>query len=169
MHLDFSLEKLSGWIKSGENALDNTGSLTPEDLPDILEGTEYKFSSNLTGSEDSIFNDNVFKSLKGNGGLIEANGGTLDESDDLLLSNVLVKVVEKAKPGTTVWQGTTDAEGWYYANFFATGKKITYTVTADTNGNGKIDAGDKAQDFDLGGATKFAVTDFFGDWVGGAG
>jgi hypothetical protein len=42
-------------------------------------------------------------------------------------------------------------------------------VTADTNGDGKITGLDKSMDFDLGGATKFAVTDFFGDWVTGHG
>jgi len=173
MHLDFGLEKQSGWLKSEagglvdyEDAKDNpvVTSSDPAVLPTILEGTEYVFSSNLVGSEDSIFNNNVFKNLKGNGGFVHATNGTADESDDLLLSNVLVKVVEKAKPGTTLWQGNTDADGWFYANFGPTGKKITYTVTADTNGDGKLNGLDKSMDFDLGGPVKFAVTDFFGDW-----
>jgi hypothetical protein len=173
MHLDFGLEKQSGWLKGEagglvdyEDAKDNpvVTSSDPAVLPTILEGTEYVFSSNLVGSEDSIFNNNVFKNLKGNGGFVINNQGTLDTADDVLLSKVLLKVVEKAKPGTILWQGESDNDGWFYANFGPTGKKITYTVTADTNGDGKLNGLDKSMDFDLGGPVKFAITDFFGDW-----
>jgi len=170
IHLDFGQEK-KNFTKDGENALPYDSSSGKP----IIDNTEYKFDAafgaellgDLSDAEDSIYNDNIFKKLKGNGGLLKDTNKADDGADDLFVGNVLVKVVNKGN-NALVWQGKTDKDGWYYADFFATGKAATYKVIADTNGNGVFDSGDMAKDFTLGGATKYVQTDFFGDLPGGA-
>jgi hypothetical protein len=117
-----------------------------------------------SGAEDTVYNDNLFKKANGFMGFaIDANGA--GSEDDAFAAGMKVKIVNKAT-GATSWSGTTDADGWYYGSFFATGKATNYKVTADTNKNGVFDSGDKSFDATLGGATKYAQVDFFGDWPG---
>jgi hypothetical protein len=175
VHLDYGLEKQDGW-KLVDGSTDSTKDEKADSdagkgnfYDDIIDHGAYSFShvdEDGTSYGDVIYNDNMFKKLKGNGGSVGDKNTADDGSDDLFLSDVLVKVVTKANPNSVVWQGKTDKDGWYYADFFATGKATAYKVTADTNGNGVFDVGDVTKEFTLGGATKYVQTDFFGDWPG---
>jgi hypothetical protein len=164
MHLDFSLEKQTGWVKSGENALDNPNA--PGVQPTLLEGQEFEFSADvngslLAGSEDSIYNDNVFKTIKGIGGLFQS-----DESETVGLDEIAVQgqhlIIKDTKgAGTLMGDAYTDADGWYYAQFMATGKQAEYKVYWDQNNNNTIDVGEVSKTVLMGGAAgKWADADF---------
>ena len=167
IHLDYGEEKLNFTKGTADKALAFTGN----SQRDIQDATAYAFDHAFGGAPtspatDTIYNDNVFKKLKGNAGFVKDTNTADDGSDDAFLGNVQVKVVNKASPNTILWQGQTDNDGWYYADFSAPGKASTYQVTADTNGIDGFNSGDMMKEFQLGGATKYAQTDFFGDWIG---
>jgi hypothetical protein len=172
VHLDYDLEKKSGWVKSSpstgiDNALDNPNVSGTQ--PPIMDNQQYTFSadvngSDLNGSTDTIVNDNIFKNIKGIGGLIkDTNGAGTD--DDVFLANVLLKV-ESTLKGFQTQTTTSDADGWYFFNFAGeSGKPYKYTVWADTNNSGQIDVNDQKFIVDLGGNIKYQQMDFFGDWA----
>jgi hypothetical protein len=63
--------------------------------------------------------------------------------------------------GNVVGDAYTDDDGWYYAQFTATGKKSDYKVYWDQNNNNTIQAGELSQNVAIGGsAGKWANVDF---------
>ena len=131
IHLDYGLEKLSGWVKNGSTATYNT-TINPS-IPrvNIVNNTQHTFTSSIPNSTDAIFNTNEFKRVKGFGGLVKIKTGTVggvDQYDGL--------------EGATVqlWKGTqlietitTDVNGWYLSNYIHNGKAATYTVKVIAN------------------------------------
>ena len=141
LHLDYGLEKQSGWVKSSpssgiDNALDNPNLASV--LPDIRDNTAYTFSADvngvdLNGSTDTIINDNIFKTIKGVGGLFQS-----DRSDTFLspgLDHTAVKgqhiYILKASDNSVMGHAYTDADGWYFTQFLATGSKTDYKAVWD--------------------------------------
>ncbi|HEU5284469.1 MAG TPA: hypothetical protein VFU53_11690, partial [Burkholderiales bacterium] len=131
----------------------------------ILDGQEYDFSADangldIVGSEDSVVNDNIFKKIKGVGGLFQSDGDGLAPWDENPLQGQ--KVVVKDSAGNTAGTATTDADGWWYTEFLATGKASTYKAYWDQDGDGNVVGdGDPFKTTSLGGsAGKWAQVDF---------
>ena len=169
LHLDYGLEKQTGWIRSSpaagtDNAVDNPNLAGT--VPTILDGHEYEFSADanggdIVGSEDSIFNDNIFKKLKGVGGLFQADDSLTLDPDEIALEGQKVVITDS----TDVVRGTatTDADGWYYTEFLATGKLAQYKAYWDQDGDGNHleESADHIHSFAMGGsAGKWAQADF---------
>jgi len=178
MHLDFAAEKQTGWIKGeggniidGEDALDNPNYDNPNfvgpaigDNPNILEGTKFNFSAlingaQVTGSADTISNDNIFKNIKGMGGLFQAdNSSTIGVLDEIPVAGQ--HLIMKDSKGAVMGDAVTDADGWYFAQFMATGKATDYKVYWD-KGNDNSTAGDVYKTVMMGGsAGKWAEQDW---------
>ena len=173
VHLDYGLEKETGWNKSSpesgvDNAVDNNS--VPGDQPPIDDGHSYDFSaevdgSPLVGSEDSIINDNQFKNIKGAGGMMHSVDGSDPNADQTALAGQHVLVY---KDGDFMGDAWSDDDGWYYAEFMATGKQTGYTFVwdpmGDTNGNDPNSSGADdyvVDDVQMGGkAGKWAEVDF---------
>ena len=154
LHLDYDLEKTDGWQRSGETALgvNELGNL----YDDILEGTEYAFSHTVGGTlggEDFIFNDNIFKNIRGVGGIIT------DQNENPLEGETVLFYDSSGALRTTA---VTDEDGWYFGDFKATGKQAEYTVIWDSDASGGLTAGDQQQVVLLGGPIKYQNADFSG-------
>jgi hypothetical protein len=171
IHLDYALEKQTGWSKSSpstgiDNAIDNPN--VPGTQVPIMDNQEYTFSADvngedLNGSTDTIINDNLFKNIRGIGGLVKDTNDAGDTDDDLFMANVELKVTGPKGFTQTVW---SDADGWYFFNFAGEpGKPSKFTVTADTDRDG-IDGEDPTYIVNLGGSIKYQQVDFFGEWLG---
>lgn len=169
MHLDYGLEKQSGWSKSvdasgNENAVDNTNVAGVQ--PDILEKTNYQFSASINNvfqndSVDSIFNDNVFKNLKGVGGFVR----TANDHDPIGGQNVILLDSKGSKVGSA----TTDLDGWEFMTVNAPGKSANYTAFWDQDKNGVKDLTEPYQNITWGGSTKFVEVNFdYADHVVGS-
>jgi hypothetical protein len=166
MHLDFGLEKQTGWIKGGaggQDARDNP--LVTGKKPILLEDQQFAFSADVNGvgfkgSEDSIYNDNIFKNIKGLGGLFQtddtiATPGVPDETP-LAGQHLIVK----NSKGAFVGDAYTDDDGWYFLQLQAPGKKTDYRVYWDQNNDNSV-VGDSYKTTALGGtAGKWANVDF---------
>jgi hypothetical protein len=170
VHLDYGLEKETGYLWSSpvagtDNAVDNpnvTGT-----APTILDGHEYEFSAaangaDLVGSEDGIVNDNIFKKLKGVGGLFQGDESETLGFDETPLAGQKV-VVTDSTGAVVMGTATTDADGWYYTEFLATGKMAQYKAYWDQDGDGNHleEGSDHVHAFAMGGsAGKWAQADF---------
>jgi hypothetical protein len=127
IHLDYGLEKLNGWEKkNGNNAYYNRIINPTIPMVNILNGTAHLFDSTIPNSSDTISNTNEFKRVKGFGGLVKFQTGTLNG----------VPQIEGLEGATLeLWKGTTkvetmytDVNGWYLSTFVHGGKATTYTV-----------------------------------------
>ncbi|OYX44933.1 MAG: hypothetical protein B7Z02_03725, partial [Rhodobacterales bacterium 32-67-9] len=163
MHMDFSLEKTAPWLRSGENAL-NDVILSYDD---IMEFMNFMFDSSVNGSSDTISNDNIFKNIRGIGGLVTFDG--TDSSGNSLSFGLENQSILFTKAGDTsvIEQALTDADGWFFGTGVAKGKQQDYDVWWDVNANGIIDGGDQQQTVTLGGKIKFAEADWTLDQVTG--
>jgi hypothetical protein len=167
MHLDFDLEKRTGYIKGNETDPNVTGNGLGEDAldnpnvagaqPQIVEGSNFEFSAAVNGaaladSSDTIVNENVWKNIKGMGGLFQINFSNTEGLDEIALQGQ--HLIIKTASGTVVGDAYTDADGWYYAQFMATGKKTGYKVYWDQNNDGKITGNEVnlVKQTDMGGA-----------------
>jgi uncharacterized repeat protein (TIGR01451 family) len=162
IHLDYDLKRTTGYTKSSPSSgIDN--ALNPAaGLPDILDDADYTFYAEadgglITGSEDTVINDNVFKKSWGVGVLLQ---DPIDESP------IAGEAVSLTKPdGVTVMSGVTDEDGWYAWNFKHTGKAATYEVGWEvTTADGAAAAGaaigdDYDVDVVLGGSVKWQQVD----------
>jgi hypothetical protein len=181
IHLDYGLEKTSGWLKgglSGNDALNNgtvqfvdgdagDGTAAPENGA-ILDLHQYAFSADVdnvayAGSDDSIYNNNIYKNIKGIGGLFQADDtvATPGVPDETPLADQHLIMVKS--DGTVMGDAYSDEDGWYYAEFMATGKLTNYTVWWDQNNDGSWtdEAADHGKAVDMGGkAGKWAQVDF---------
>ncbi|MFZ9753028.1 MAG: hypothetical protein ACO3B3_05685, partial [Cyanobium sp.] len=155
MHLDYGLEKQTGWSKDSLNrpgyddAVDN-GNVNGSQ-PKILDDTAYTFSSNVLGSADTVFNDNIFKNIKGVGGtatLADTNAPLTDQS-----------IILKDSNGKTVGTARSDKDGWWFTNVNAPGKSSTYNVYWDKNNDDKV-TNDPKQTITWGGPVKYVNVDF---------
>jgi len=149
IHLDYGLEKTSGWKRSDLNAL-NVGATDPG-LQDInIENLwPHTFSADagavlIDGSEDTITNNNEFKRLRGIGGLVKWEG-TGDP-----VPGRTVRVYDAA--GTLLDTAETDIDGWYYfLTWVPKGKAQEYTVVEESGATKVVT---------LGGRVKWAQEDF---------
>ncbi|NBQ69541.1 MAG: hypothetical protein EBU46_12230 [Nitrosomonadaceae bacterium] len=166
MHLDYGLEKQTGWSKSvdalgNENAVDNPNVAGVQ--PNILEKTNYEFSASInnlfqSNSVDSIFNDNVFKNLKGVGGFAHTAG----THDPIGGQNMILLDSKGAKVGLA----TTDADGWEFMTVSAPSKSASYTAFWDQDKDGVKDVTEPYQNITWGGPTKFVEVNF--DYIVGS-
>jgi uncharacterized repeat protein (TIGR01451 family) len=164
MHLDYGLEKQTGWVPgaNGQDAVDNASYAGIQ--PSILEGTNYAFSalvdgSQLPASDDSIYNDNIFKKIKGLGGMSQINLKSTEGNDEISLAGQ--HFIVKDSKGALMGDARSDADGWYFSQFLATGKQTAYNVYWDRNDNNKVDAGEVYKSVQMGGAAgKWANVDF---------
>jgi hypothetical protein len=150
MHLDYGLEKQTGWVKSGTDNAEDNGNV-PGSQPTINENTAYTFSSNVTGSTDTVSNDNIFKNIKGVGGKTK-----LADTDDPLANQ---SIVLKDTNGKTIGTAKSDNDGWWFTNINAPGKSSTYNVYWDKNNDGTI-TNDPKQTIAWGGPVKYVNVDF---------
>jgi hypothetical protein len=147
IHLDYDLEGTKGWLRSGEDVLNDPDVITTVDgqevLGDILNLADYTFSASTTdssgveadlaGSTDTVQNSNEFKNIKGIGGLV------LDQNDDGIVG-AQVQVVETANPNVVLETMTTDENGWYLSEYVHKGKATSYTVKLlDQDGSTVLD------------------------------
>ena len=171
LHLDYGLEKQTGWVKSSpstgiDNALDNPNLADVKQA--IMDNTAYNFSALvngglLSGSSDTIINDNIFKNIKGVGGLFQSDRSGDSDADHTAVQGQKIAIF-KVSDGSLQGTATTDVDGWYFAQFLATGSKTSYQAVWDQNGNGNyaedITAG-RVKVFDMGGsAGKYAEASF---------
>ncbi len=165
MHMDFGVEKQTGWVRgglNGEDALDNPNVAGVQ--PKLLEHSAFAFSaeidgSDLVGSEDVIYNDNIFKNIKGMGGLFQADDSKVEGNQEVAIKGQ--HIIIRDSKGALMGDAYTDADGWYFAQFLATGKATGYNAYWDVNNNNKIDAGDLYKATTMGGAAgKWANVDF---------
>jgi uncharacterized repeat protein (TIGR01451 family) len=127
IHLDYGLEKLNGWVKSGSNANYNLTINPTMPKVNIINNTPHTFTSSIAGSTDSIFNVNEFKKVKGFGGLVMIKTGLVDGVP--AYQGLLGARVELRNPaGTVIETMTADADGWYLSNYIHNGKAATYSV-----------------------------------------
>ena len=116
VHVDYGAKSLSGFVKSGANAL---GTST---IPTILDQTWYEFSWSNDPTqgfwEPKIQNLNVFKKDPGIAGLVSASDGTG-------IANARVDI---SGQGITTTYAYTDQDGWYVFEFKYTGKPVTVTL-----------------------------------------
>jgi hypothetical protein len=147
MHLDLGPEKETGWIREGgtDNAIDNPLVTSPNHA-DLDEGTAFQFATLINGtvltdSQDVIYNDNIWKNLKGMGGTFQIDQSGSEGLDEIAIQNQHVIIFDSKN--NRMGDAYTDADGWYYAQFMATGKKTDYKVYWDQNNNNVIDTGEK--------------------------
>jgi hypothetical protein len=134
LHLDYGLEKTKGWEKSRNDAL-NDPEINPElDGVDILHLTDHTFDSSIPDSTDTVQNNNVFKRIRGIGGLVQeeidlGGGSTTIEP----IEGITVEV--RNANGDLLDTATTDEDGWYFfLDFRHKGKAATYTVSVPSLG-----------------------------------
>ncbi|HJT61997.1 MAG TPA: hypothetical protein VJ797_09975, partial [Burkholderiales bacterium] len=171
VHLDYGLEKQTGWVKSSpvsgtDNALDNGGVNGTQ--PAIMDGHSYDFSAladgyAIDGSSDSIINDNTFKNIKGLGGLFQADESGTEGLDQTAVKGQHLGIFKS--DGTFMGDAWTDEDGWYYAQFNATGSKTNYKVVWDQDGDGNyaehLSQNDHVKTVEMGGnAGKWVNVDF---------
>lgn len=119
-----------------------------------------EFTSYDDGS-DTVFSTNLFKKLKGLGGMFLADESTTLGADETPLQQQHIIVVKSV--GTIMGDASTDEDGWYYTEFMATGKMTDYTVWWDQNDDGNWDDEplDNGKVVQMGGkAGKWAQVDF---------
>jgi len=175
LHLDYGLEKQNGWTKSGENAINDPAVNPVLSGISIVEPTSHTFSSSIDGTadNDTIVNDNVFKSVKGFGGMAEIKGldanrdGDFLDADDITFPVAGAKVELWNKAGTTKLDTAfTDQDGWYFMpNFVHKGKTTDYMVklVADSAGADGITYAAAQKTTTIGGSDKFGEGYFFVD------
>jgi hypothetical protein len=162
IHMDYGLEKLNGWVKSGANANYNLTINPTMPKVNIVNNTQHTFTSSIPGSTDSIFNTNEFKKVKGFGGLVTIKTGMIGP----------VAVYEGLEGATVqLWKGTqlietmmTDVNGWYLSNYIHKGSSTTYTVKVLAN-TGHVGAATftyplQSQSVAVGGSLKFGEGNF---------
>ena len=175
LHLDYGLKTTTGYAPNdnsdtgGKDAVDGTdGNGNPVTVEDgqmydfshqVGEWTDNNNNSMIDPGElvsfdsgaDGVESTNAFKNLKGEGGLFQNQDG-----DALTGQHIMV-----FKDGDQIGDAWSDEDGWYYAQFMATGKMTDYTVVWDENANGVLDDSDHAVDVPMGGhAGKWAQADF---------
>jgi uncharacterized repeat protein (TIGR01451 family) len=138
IHLDYGLEKTDRWIKQGSNA--NTDTTIYPTRPNIKDLTPHTFkayvnaalpSNLISGSTDTVYNQNEFKQVRGFGGLVyQWNDGL---NDYIPVPGAKVRLYK----GTNLLETmTTDNDGWYLSNYVHKGKAATYKLALlDANGN----------------------------------
>ena len=131
IHLDYGLEKLNGWVKTGDNAVSNTTVNPTIPNVNIVNNTPHEFDSTVPDSSDTISNTNEFKKIKGFGGLVYIQTGT-DAYGPIYAPLQGAKV--------ELWKGTqklgtmfTDADGWYLSSYVHKGKEATYRLVLVAN------------------------------------
>jgi hypothetical protein len=143
IHLDYGLEKTKGWEKSGDNALYDAADFDPS-YPDIMNLTSHPFDSSIPDSSDAISNLNVFKRIKGFGGLVLLYG--TDEP-------VVGAQVNLYGPDGWIETMTTDENGWYQSEYVHKGKEAVYTLTLLSSGD--------SQSVTVGKSVKFGGADYY--------
>jgi hypothetical protein len=161
IHLDYGLEKSNGWTRSGENAINDPAVNPTLSGVNIIEPTTYTFSSSIAGTDDndSIQNNNEFKTIKGFGGLVEVKSADyIFDGDTIAVRGAVVKLYKDANYTNLLDQATTDQNGWYYMqNFQHKGKTTTYylQLDADTNQSDGITYAQVRKTTTIGGSDKF--------------
>jgi hypothetical protein len=147
-HLDYGLEKQTGWLLSSnlsgtDNAVTNPDLLVQ--MPPLLDNSEYRFTASdpsstlgfglLNYSLSAVRNDNQFKNLRGVGGFFQSDSGSTDFMDHEPVANQKIVVIDESTKDV-MGIATTDADGWFFAGFIATGTATAYRAIWDQNGNG---------------------------------
>ena len=123
IHLDFGLKNTQGWVKgkSDDANYDEDFGLDYCDIPNI---NEYVFSSSVEGSNDSLWNTNSFKNIKGFGGLVLNESGEGIEGETVSLFS---------EAGIWIEDMQTDVNGWYWSEYVHKGKTATYVLKWNEN------------------------------------
>lgn len=126
VHLDFGLEGTDGWVKGKLDAALHDDKNFDPDYPNILNDQVFAFSAPaIAGSEDSIRNTNVFKNLRGFGGIVIDSGGNGVSGE---------KVILYTADGLALETMTTDSNGWYISQYVHKGKTAAYQVKLVSTG-----------------------------------
>jgi hypothetical protein len=146
LHLDYGLEKTDGWVRDRVDSL-NDDTMYPGRM-DILDGQAYTFDSSIADSAATVDSTNVFKRLRGIGGLI------YDAGDPV--GGLVVKLYDES--GTLLSTATTDEDGWYFfLDFVHKGKTQTYSIQVyQSDGTTFLYEGQST----LGGKVKFQEVSF---------
>lgn len=148
IHLDLGLEGTTGWKKGKQDAALYDRTNFDPDYPDIPDGSEFEFESpDIPGSSFSIINDNLFKNLKGFGGMVTDGVSCGISGLSVLLSSSEGKVLETM---------VTDANGWYFSRYVHKGKAADYSLKL-------LSTGEIILLHDIGGAVKYGEGNFIID------
>lgn len=145
LHLDYGLEKTKGWEKSRNDAL-NDLEINPDlEGADIENLADHTFDSSIPDSADTVQNNNVWKRIRGIGGLVQ------EEGTESPIDGVTVKL--HYANGDDLGTAVTDEDGWYFfLDFVHKGKAKTHTVSVPS-----LCVFDTAT---LGGKVKYQQVDF---------
>jgi hypothetical protein len=135
IHLDYGLEKTDGWVRQGSNA--NTDQTKYPGRANIMNLTAHTFKAYtngtatpgtgtlISGSTDTVYNENTFKQVRGFGGLIYTWNGSIY----VPLPGATVKVYKGTVSAANLKDTmTSDADGWYLSTYVHTGKAATYKL-----------------------------------------
>jgi hypothetical protein len=162
IHLDYGLEKLNGWIKSGANANYNLTINPTMPKVNIVNNTKHTFTSSIANSTDWIYNANEFKKVKGFGGLVYIKTGMANNLP--VYEGLEGATVQLWKGSTLIETMTTDVNGWYLSAYVHKGTTTTYTVKVLANtghvGSQTFTYPTQTQSVTAGGANKFGEGNF---------
>jgi hypothetical protein len=153
---------LNGWVKSGANAMYNTTINPSMPKVNIVNNTKHTFNSSIPNSADSIYNVNEFKRVKGFGGLVMYQTGTLDGVP--VYEPIVGAQIKLYNPSNQLVETmTADVNGWYLSSFVPN-KSATYKVVLMAN-SGKVlgvtkTYTEKSKSVLVGGSVKFGEGTF---------